>query len=94
MAGMAFTSTCRPRIRPWLAPSARAASTKSRARRVRHSPRTMRATGAQVTRPTTSAVLRRLAPKSATTTRMRNSAGTDMNTSATRMIPVSTAPPK
>ena len=56
ITGTALTSRCRARMRRWLAPSARAASTKSRARRLRHSPRTMRATWAQVTSPITRAV--------------------------------------
>jgi hypothetical protein len=42
----------------------------------------------------TRAVLSRLAPKSATTMRIRNSAGTDRNASAARMTAVSTPRPK
>ncbi len=76
-------------MRAWPAPSAAAAWTKSRLRRLRHSLRTMRPTGAQVTSAMTSAVLARLAPKSATTMRIRNSAGTERKTSAARMIAVS-----
>ena len=94
ITGSALTRTWRPRTRACPAPSAWAAWTKSRPRRLRHSLRTMRATGAHVTSAMTSAVLMRLAPKSATTMRIKKSAGTDRNTSAALMTVVSTAPPR
>jgi len=89
-----FGSTCRAMIRQLDAPTARAASTKSRCRVFRTSPRMIRALTGHDVRPMTRMSSATLPPKVATMRMIKKKVGNTMTSSVARMRSASTEPPK